>query len=143
MAGTKIGVRAVFTENVHFLNPFVGERYINLEVSPDGTKLVFEVVGGHFYIMNTDGSGLKDLGIGYRPQWSPNSQYLVYMVTEDDGHRYSKSDLYIIKTDGTEKTRLTRTENIIEMNPTWSPDGDKIAYDVLGEGAIYRVQIAQ
>jgi Tol biopolymer transport system component len=29
------------------------------------------------------------------------------------------------------------------MNPDWSPDGKKIAYDVLDEGAIYIMLISE
>jgi Tol biopolymer transport system component len=121
--------------------PIRGREYINLESSPDGNKIVFEVFGGNMFVMNTDGTGLIDLGIGYRPKWSPDSEYLVYMITEDDGHRYISSDIYTIKIDGSEKTNLTNTTDVLEMNPSWSPNGNHIAFDTYAEGDIYIVEI--
>ncbi len=119
--------------------PIKGERCINLVLSPDRSRVAFEIMGGNMYVMRVDGTDLRDLGRGHRPQWSPDSQHLVYMITSDDGYRYLASDLYIIKIDGTGKTRLVFPEDKLEMNPHWSPDGKKIAFDVLNEGTIYVV----
>lgn len=137
----KIALGSLTEEKVQIFDPLEGKRYINLAVSPDGRKIAFEVVGGNLYVMSIDGSALVDLGIGYRPRWSPDSQYLVYMVTYDDGYEYIASDLFTIKIDGSEKTNLTATDDILEMNPGWSPDGKRVAFDVLNEGAIYMVII--
>lgn len=114
---------------------------INLVVSPDGQKLAFEVLGDDLFVMNVDGTGLVDLGEGHRPQWSPDSKHLVYMMTQDDGHQYLAADIAIVKIDGSEKSILKFSNDRLEMNPTWSPDGQFIAFDVLEEGAIYKVKI--
>lgn len=123
------------------LEPVSGMGIINLVISPDGNKLAFEVYGGNMHVMNVDGSGLIDLGVGYRPQWSPDGEYLVYMITEDDGHRFTHSDIYTIRIDGTEKTNLTNTSDILEMNPSWSPDGNRIVFDDYNQGSIYMVEV--
>jgi len=123
------------------LEPVSGKGLLNLVISPDGSKLAFEVYGGNMYVMNADGSGLTDLGVGYRPQWSPDSEYLAYMITEDDGYRFTRSDIYTIRIDGSDKTSLTNTAEILEMNPTWSPGGNRIAFDTYNEGSIYVVEI--
>ena len=136
-----IAVGDISTKEYQVFNPITGQQYINLVVSPDGSKIAFEVIGGNFYIMNVDGSGLVDLGDGHRPQWAPDSQYLIYMISFDDGHQFLSSDIFSIKIDGSEKTRRTFTDNKIEMNPSWSPDGTQIVYDVMDEGAIYVMSI--
>jgi Tol biopolymer transport system component len=117
------------------------KRCLNLVVSPDRSKLAFEVIGDGMYVMSTDGTNAVKLGKGFRPQWSPDGEYLVYMITEDDGHRFTGSDIYAIKVDGSEKTQLTNTDGIPEMNPHWSPDGQQLAFDTYREGAIYIVNI--
>ena len=119
------------------------QRVINLTTSPDGRRIAFEVMGGPLCVMNSDGTGYTELGEGHRPQWSPDNQYLVYMVTRDDGHEYTASDLYIIKADGSEKQALTVTTTQLEMNPSWSPSGDRIAYDDLGDGALYVITLTR
>jgi Tol biopolymer transport system component len=137
----KIAVENLATNQLEIFEPVKGERVLNLQVSPDHQKVAFEIIGGDMYAMNIDGTGLTDLGIGYRPKWSPDSRHITYMITKDDGYQILSSDIYTIKVDGSEKVKLTNTNDKIEMNPDWSPDGKKIAYDILNEGAIYVMDV--
>lgn len=143
LKNNQIAVGDISTGEVRVLKPFKGQKCINLVVSPDGQKVAFEILGGHLFVMHVDGSGLVDLGRGHRPRWAPDNQYLVYMVTSDDGYRYLSSDIYAIKIDGTEKVKLTFTRDLLEMNPSWSPDGQEIVFDVMESGTIYKIQIAK
>ncbi|MCA9735726.1 MAG: PD40 domain-containing protein [Deferribacteres bacterium] len=120
---------------------FAQMRVINLSWSPDFTKIVFEVIGGTMYTMDADAKNITNLGIGFRPKWSPDSRAIVFMLSEDDGHRFTKSDLYIINADGTGRSEITSTPDILEMNPSWGYDGGSLVYDVLGEGAIYSIEV--
>jgi Tol biopolymer transport system component len=139
----KIAVEVLTSHKVKTFEPVKDKRVLNLQASPDGNRVAFEIYGGDMYVMNTDGKGLTDLGKGYRPKWSPDNQHIVYMITKDDGYRILSSDIYTITIDGTEKTNLTKTIDRIEMNPDWSPDGKKIAFDVPGEGSIYIMNVQQ
>ena len=121
--------------------PVKGERCINLVLSPDRSRVAFEIIGGNMYVMNVDGRGLVDLGRGHRPQWAPDNLHLVYMVTTDDGYKYLSSDIYTIKIDGSGRTKLEFAEDKLEMNPCWSPDGKKIVFDAFDEGAIYLIEL--
>lgn len=138
----QIAVGNIETKSHQVLNASKQDQCLNLVVAPDRSKVAFEQYGGNLQVMNIDGAGRVDLGRGYRPQWSPDSQRLVYMITADDGHQFLLSDIYTIKIDGTEKIRLTLTDDKLEMNPSWSPDGKKIAFDVLQEGAIYLIEVS-
>jgi Tol biopolymer transport system component len=139
----KIAIGDIATGAYKVFEPLKGQQCLNMTPSPDGKKVAFEIMGGNMYVMNADGTGLVDLGDGHRPQWAPDSEYLVYMITKDDGHNFLASDLYVIRRDGQEKTQLTATGDKLEMNPSWSADGKKIAFDVMLEGAIYVLEISK
>ena len=118
-----------------------GRRLINVTPSPDGSRIAFEVVGGDLYVVNSDGTGLTSLGQAHRPSWSPDSQYLTCMISEDDGHNYTSSDIYIISVDGSQKINLTSDSDLIATNPDWSPRGSQIAFDTPDQGAIYTITV--
>ena len=128
------------TENI---SPFDNAQYLNLEISPDGQKLAFEVYGGNLFVMNVDGSNLVDLGKANRPSWSPDSNYLVASISEDNGYNITKGDVFAFSVDGSQKINLTANTDLIAQNPNWSPLGSKIAFDVPTEGAIYSITIQQ
>lgn len=125
----------------NILTPFPGKDYLNLRLSPDGQKVVFEVMGGNLFVMQTDGGGLTDLGRGYRPAWSPDSRFVVFMRTVDDGYTFTASDLWIASIDGRVIQPITATDDHLEMDPDWSPDGSKILFDDLSDGKIYQLII--
>lgn len=133
----KIAVENLSTESLKIYEPVKDGEVLNLTISPDGKKAAFEIIGGNMYVMNVDGTGLTNLGKGYRPSWSPDSKTIYYMITEDDGHQILSSDIYSINIDGSGKRNITNTEDIKETNPEVSPDGKYIAFDILDEGAIY------
>ncbi|GAB6282231.1 MAG: hypothetical protein STSR0008_09750 [Ignavibacterium sp.] len=137
----KIIINDFSTNEEKSITPIKNKRIINLSISPDRTKMAFEIVGGNLYTMNIDGTNLIDLGIGHRAKWSSDSKKLIYMITEDDGYEITKSDIYLINADGTEKRNITNTQDIIEMNPYFSPDMKQVVYDVLNDGSIYLLNI--
>lgn len=141
LQGGKIAIQSPGTATARLHDPLAGNRYINLEPSPGGQKLAFEVVGGNLFVMNIDGSGLVDLGRGHRPQWSPDGQYVVYMITEDDGHVYTGADIYVAPAGGGTPVQLTATKDRLEMNPAWAPDGRHIVYNTYSDGAIFLQEV--
>ena len=121
----------------------VDGTYLNAEISPDGEKVAYEVMGGNMYVMDLETEKTKDLGIGYFPQWSPDSKKLTYMISEDDGHQFVKSDIFVIEINGNSKQNLTNTKTRLEQHPSWSPDGKKIVFDELTSGKIFIIEIGE
>jgi DNA-binding beta-propeller fold protein YncE len=137
----KINVLDFISNSESNLEPIKDAQYINLSLSPDKMKMVFEVMGGNMFVVNTDGSNLIDLGKGNRPKWSSDGKKITYMITEDNGHEFTSSDIYIINADGTGKVNVTNTESVIEMSPSFSPDSKSIVFENYNDGSIYLMNI--
>ncbi|MCK4295874.1 MAG: PD40 domain-containing protein, partial [Candidatus Marinimicrobia bacterium] len=115
-------------------------QYIWLSISPDKSKLLFTLAGRGTFITDLNGNALIELGYANAPMWSPDGNWVVYMVDEDDGYRITASDIYAVSSDGKEKVQLTNTQNTIEMHPNWSPSMDKIVFDTI-EGNIMLIEV--
>jgi len=116
-------------------------RKLNLKISPDSTKMVFEIVGGHLWVSSIDGSDPVDLGPGYLPAWAPDGARLTFMAATDDGHQYTSADIIVVGADGTGRVNITAAHDRLEMNPAWSPDGRFIAYDAMDMGRVYLQEV--
>jgi dipeptidyl aminopeptidase/acylaminoacyl peptidase len=116
------------------------ERGLNPVVSPDGRRIVFSEINT-LVVANADGTELRELARGHHPAWSPDGLKVVFDVAQDDGHRITSSDLWVIQADGTELTPLTQTPEALETEPNWSPDGRRIVYRLEDTGQICVLQL--
>ncbi|HVP36656.1 MAG TPA: hypothetical protein VMT04_06625 [Terriglobales bacterium] len=128
-----------------------GKQYLFPELSPDSSKIIASY-GPAEFVLDLNGNVTLDLGKelpeakpGYtigvlHAKWSPDSKKIVYEVTTEDGHNVYNVDIYVINTDGTGRTRLTNTPDEIESNPSWSPDGTKIAYIRSGKVLVIKLK---
>ncbi len=132
-------------ENLYIVDQAGNKRVLNAgpsfnaALSPDGKRVVFNQMDD-IYVINVDGTGKHRLGVGFRPQWVNNSQ-VIFERTTDNGHAYTAGDLYMINiATGAEKA-LTATNDRIEMFPSVSPDGSKIAFTSNTDGQIYVAEL--
>jgi ABC-type sugar transport system substrate-binding protein len=97
--------------------------------SPDGSQIAFvsnrenDAEGGQFiYVMNVDGSNVRQLSVENEsqwPDWSPDGIWITYE---------NKGDIYKIKADGSgQPVNLTNNPEQ-DIQPAWSPDGTNIAW---------------
>ncbi len=128
------------------LDPLAGQldgwdpQYTWTSLSPDRTKILFGCAD-YAYVCNLDGSNLVKLGFMRAPQWCGNT-HVVGMVDADDGYHYTKSDIVIVRADGTQMQQLTAPSEEIKMFPSASADGSQIAFHTL-EGKIYVMTIKE
>ncbi len=122
---------------------FEQQTIFNVSYSPDGGRLAFQVAARGLFVMNLDGSGLKNLGWGERPRWTPDGKYLVVMLTSDDGHRMTGGDLYAIDPASGAEHLLTGHTSLIALSPSISPDGRRIAFENPEDGGIYVLELTQ
>jgi Tol biopolymer transport system component len=84
------------------------------------------------YLMGPTGTHQRRLGTArnvWSPAWSPGGKWIAYGSTTRNGGLCPH--LYVMRADGTHVRRLTHDRNCY-LNPTWAPDGKRIAYDVWG-----------
>jgi len=115
-------------------------KYFLPKLSPNGSKILYQEILRGLYVTDLQHGITIYLGKGDDAAWSPDSKYIIYEITVDDGHSIVSSELYIADL-YSQKIQLTNTPDLVEMRPSWSPDGKYIAFDA--NGAIYLAEIGQ
>jgi len=120
---------------------------MNLDVSPDGTQIVFDMLGD-IWIMASGGGKAKALrdGLAFeiQPRFSADGKKIVF--TSDAG---GGDNIWIMNVDGSDKRQVTKETFRLLNNPTWSADGNYIAarkhfttQRSLGAGEVWLYHIA-
>ncbi len=121
--------------------------WMNVDVSPDGQTLLFDLLGD-LYTMPIAGGEAKALTHSMawemQPTFSPDGKSIAYTSDEGGG-----DNIWIMKADGTTPEQLTKESFRLLNSPTWSPDGKYIAARKhftsrrsLGAGEIWLYHIA-
>jgi Tol biopolymer transport system component len=80
------------------------------------------------YAINADGSDNRrmiqaSIGLNHH-EWSPDAQKIAAVGYADP----STWSIYVFDADGSDLTRLTNVSGVLDSEPSWSPDGAKIAF---------------
>jgi Tol biopolymer transport system component len=109
--------------------------------SPDGRRLAFARQADGLYVINVDGSGLRRIWsqgfTTYPVDWSPDGSKIAFMAFGAD------KGILVIDSNGSDVTRLIGhefagkgCEDVSDTcgvySPTWSPDGQQVAFAVWG-----------
>lgn len=96
--------------------------WMNLDVSPDGSQLVFDLLGD-IYIMSSSGGEATALRSGLpfevQPRFSPDGKQISF--TSDAG---GGDNIWVMNVDGSEARQVTKESFRLLNNATWSPDGN-------------------
>jgi Tol biopolymer transport system component len=97
--------------------------------SPDGTRIVFDIVDQGLWMVNADGSQLHQVvASGIQPAFTPDGTHLVY----DCGDCAGGLGIFLMKADGSDApgTRLTTSPSVYQgdTNPEVSADGQTVTF---------------
>jgi TolB protein len=95
-------------------------------LSGDGKRIAFEgnshgtqsASDSHVWVCNTDGSGLRDLGPGAMPTWSPRGKRIAFCK------RSPEHGVWVMQADGGHQQLIDEAGWCAQ----WSPNGNMIAY---------------
>lgn len=121
------------------------DKFFDPVVSPDGARvaIVGLTTGIHVLDLNS-GLALAHPGPGTHPAWTPDSRWVLFERTGDDGHERTTGELWAVRAATGETVQLTDTADAIEIHPSVSPDGKRVAFirddavwvaDLVGGGA--------
>ena len=109
--------------------------------APDGNRLAIVLTYGansQLYIINVDGSGLKQLitsnAIDTEPTWSADAKWIYF-----SSDRGGKPQIYKVSSSGGEPQRVT-FEGAYNVSPRLSPDGKSLAM-IRNDGGKFRVAL--
>lgn len=98
--------------------------WMNLDVSPDGKEIVFDLLGD-IYSMPATGGEARVVRGGHafevQPRFSPDGKKILF--TSDAG---GGDNIWIMNRDGSDPKQITKEDFRLLNNATWSPDGEYI-----------------
>jgi imidazolonepropionase-like amidohydrolase/Tol biopolymer transport system component len=99
--------------------------WMNLDVSPDGQTIAFDLLGD-IYTMPITGGRATRIAAGMpfevQPRFSPDGRLIAF--TSDRG---GGDNIWVMNRDGSDKRQVTKEDFTLLNNPSWSPDGRFIA----------------
>ncbi|GEO05862.1 bifunctional TolB-family protein/amidohydrolase [Adhaeribacter aerolatus] len=121
--------------------------WMNLDVSPDGKEIIFDILGDIYSLPITGGTAkLLAGGRAYevQPRYSPDGKFISYTSDKDGG-----DNIWIMNRDGSNARAVTKENFRLLNNASWSPDGQYLiarkhftATRSLGAGEMWAYHIA-
>ncbi len=96
--------------------------WMNLDVSPDGRTIVFDLLGDIYELPITGGKAkILRSGIPFeiQPRYSPDGKYISF--TSDAG---GGDNIWTMKADGSDAKQITKEDFQLLNNATWMPDSN-------------------
>lgn len=96
--------------------------WMNLDVSPDGKTIVFDLLGDIYTLPITGGEAqalMTDIAWQMQPRFSPDGKHIAFTSDEDGG-----DNLWIMNRDGSNGKAVSKEQFRLLNSPAWSPDGN-------------------
>jgi imidazolonepropionase-like amidohydrolase/Tol biopolymer transport system component len=120
--------------------------WLNVDVSPDGRSIVFDLLGDIFVLPRQGGMAQAlTSGAAYdtQPRYSPDGRSIAFV-----SDRSGQDNIWLVSADGTDFEQITREPYRKPSSPTWTPDGTAIAMRkhftgsrTVGAGEIWRYDV--
>ena len=96
--------------------------WMNIDISPDGKTVVFDLLGDIYSMPMSGGTATKltsDIAWQMQPRFSPDGKHIAF--TSDQG---GGDNIWIMDLNGENQTAVTDETFRLLNSPAWSPDGD-------------------
>ena len=98
--------------------------WMNLDISPDGKTIVFDMLGD-IYTMPVTGGRAKALRTGLafevQPRYSPDGTYISFTSDAEGGN-----NIWVMTADGQNAKAITKEKYRLLNNAVWTPDGKSL-----------------
>jgi len=98
--------------------------WMNLDVSPDGKTIVFDLLGDIYSMPISGGTTtLLRSGLAYevQPKFSPNGKYISFTSDAEGGN-----NIWVMTADGNDAKSITKEKMRLLNNAVWTPDGKSL-----------------
>jgi Tol biopolymer transport system component len=98
--------------------------WISLDVSPDGSQIVFDHLGDLYLLPIAGGAATRlteGLSFDAQPRFSPDGSRVVYI-----SDRSGAENVWVISTDGADTLQITKGNTNEYASPEWTPDSDYV-----------------
>lgn len=98
--------------------------YMNLDVSPDGRTIVFDLLGDLYTIPVAGGAATRltsGMASDVQPTFSPDGRTVAF-ISDESG----SDNIWTIGVDGAGRTQVTEERERAVSTPEWTPEGDYI-----------------
>ena len=103
---------------------FTEGTWMNVDVSPDGQTIAFDLLGDIYTMPITGGKATvlrRGLAWEVQPRFSPDGKKILF--TSDAG---GGDNIWMMNTDGSNATQITKESFRLLNNAVWMPDGQYI-----------------
>jgi Tol biopolymer transport system component len=98
--------------------------WMSVDVSPDGTTLVFDLLGDLYTLPMSGGRATRlTSGLPYdaQPRFSPDGKSIVFVSDRDGGN-----NIWTLSVDLKDTVQVTKGKDFEYASPEWTPDGEYI-----------------
>ena len=109
--------------NAFKLNTTEG-TWMNLDVSPDGKTIVFDMLGNIYQMPITGGKATAlraSMAFEVQPKFSPNGKYISFTSDAEGG-----DNIWVMTVDGKNAKSITKEKFRLLNNAVWTPDGKSL-----------------